>query len=120
MKNSEGSTLPTRFVAQFWEQADSRFAATREIRRRYDLLKADTGCDSYQKDLLCQRAVFVGCQLETMEVAATQTGNFDAGRYTQMVNALVGLLRSLGLRRSRQQVESLQTYVAKKSRRATA
>jgi len=112
-------TLPERFVPRFWDECDGRIAVVKEIRRRVDLLKTDTASDSYQKDILCERAVFVCCQLETQERAAIETGKFDAGRYTQMVNALVGLLRSLGLERKARKLDDLQSYVAKQSRRAS-
>lgn len=103
--------LAKRFTPRFWEQADSRLATIREMRHRYDLLKADCQADSYQKDLLCQRATFVAAKLETMEVTATETGEFDMGVYTQAVNCLLGLLRSLGLERKAKNVQSLESYV---------
>lgn len=112
------TTLPARFVPQFWDECDGRIAVVREIRRRVDLLKTDTASDSYQKDMLCERVVFICCQLETQERAAIEKGQFDAGRYTQMVNALVGLLRSLGLERKAKKLDDLQSYVRSKSRRA--
>jgi len=106
-------TLPERFVPRFWDECDGRIAVVKEIRRRVDLLKTDTASDSYQKDILCERAVFVCCQLETQERAAIETGKFDAGRYTQMVNALVGLLRSLGLERRAKKLD-VREYVRQK------
>jgi len=117
MRDRKTQTLPARFVPQFWGDADGRIAIIREIRRRVDLLKADTASDSYQKDILCERAIFIACQLETQERAAIEKGRFDAGRYTQMVNALVGLLRSLGLERKAKKVDDLRSYVASKNGR---
>ena len=111
-------TLPERFVPRFWDECDGRIALVREIRRRVDLLKTDTASDSYQKDILCERAIFIACQLETQERAAIERGKFDAGRYTQMANTLVGLLRSLGLERRAKKLDDLQSYVASKGRRA--
>jgi hypothetical protein len=111
------ATLPERFVPQFWDECDGRIAIIREIRRRVDLLKADCASDSYQKSILCERAIFIACQLETQERAAIEKGQFDPGRYTQMVNALVGLLRSLGLERKARSVERLEEYVKGKDGR---
>jgi hypothetical protein len=105
------ATVPERFVPRFWEDADGRQLAVREIKRRYEQLRTDVGAESYQKDLLCQRATFVAIQLETMEAAAVQGEAFNPGVYTQMVNALLGLLKALGLERHAKQVVSLQTYV---------
>lgn len=42
-------------------------------------------------------AVFLGIQLETMEREAADSGEFDQGVYTQMANALSGILTKLGL-----------------------
>jgi len=108
--------LPTKFVPRFWERADARLLFVREIRQRYERLKADAGADSYQKELLAQRVVFVAAQLETMEIVATESGEFDLGIYTQAVNCLVGLLRSLGLEKKMKHVESLEHYVKSKSK----
>ena len=103
--------LPNRFVPHFWAEIDPRLLVSKEVRRRYQLLLADTGADSYQKDLLCQRAVFMSVQLETMESVAARTGKFDAGVYTQMTNALMGLLKSLGLERKVKDATDLDAYL---------
>ena len=109
-------TLPDRFVPQFWDEADGRISVVKEIRNRYRMLKQDVQADSYQKDLLCQRVTFISIQLETMELVATETGKFNAGVYTQMVNSLMGLLKSLGLERKAKKVASLQTYIKERKR----
>jgi hypothetical protein len=109
-KNKQRVTLPERFVPQFWDEADGRCALVKEIRRRYESLKVDTGTESYQKELICQRAIFITVQLETMERIAAETGRFNAGIYTQMVNTLIGLLKSLGLERKAKKV-TLRSYV---------
>lgn len=98
----------------FWEHADGRCAIVREIRRRYLELKEDCGADSIAKDLLVQRAVFVALQLETTERTAAEGGSFDSGKYGQLVNTLVGLLRSLGLERHIKKVANLADYVESK------
>lgn len=113
---TKDESIPDRFVPMFWGNVDGRCAIAKEIRRRYDELKRDTGADSYQKDLLVQRTVFVALQLETMETRAAETGQFDPGVYTQMVNALSGLLSKLGLERRAVQAMTLQTYVAESRR----
>lgn len=112
------ATLPERFVPQFWDECDGRIAVVKEIRRRVELLKTDTASDSYQKDILCERAVFICCQLETQERAAIEKGEFDAGRYTQMANALVGLLRSLGLERKAKRLDVREYIKQKEGKRA--
>lgn len=102
--------MPERFEPRFWQDADGRCASVKEINRRYERLLRDSGADSYQKDLLCQRAVFISLQLETAERVATETGKLDAGVYTQMTNSLMGLLRALGLERKVKAI-GLKAYV---------
>lgn len=109
------NTIPTTFTPKFWELADGRTTAAKEIRRRFERLQEDTGADSYQKELLCQHAIFLAIQLETMQVEAAETGEFDFGVYTQGVNALSGLLSKLKLERAVQEVVTdLKTYMREK------
>jgi hypothetical protein len=96
MKQPAG-TLPKRFRPKFWTDADNRCALVRQIKKRVEQLQEDTGADSYQKEILCERAAFMALQLETIERNATESGTFDPGPYVQAVNCLIGLLRSLGL-----------------------
>jgi hypothetical protein len=111
VQRKQALAIPDSFVPQFWDRIDGRFAIVREIRRRYDELKADTGANSAQKDLLVQRAVFISVQLETMECMAAESGKHDPGVYTQMTNCLLGLLRQLGLERKKKDAENLQSYL---------
>lgn len=92
-----GAALPNQFVPAFYEQIDKRLAACRIIKERVETLKDHSGADSFQKELLCQRAIFIALQLETMEVNAIENGHLETGVYTQMSNALLGLLKALGL-----------------------
>lgn len=117
MRKKKNNIVPTTFRPQFLDDADGRCAVIKELKRRYDTLKADCGADSNQKDLLVQRAVFVGVQLETIETVAAETGKFDPGSYGQLVNTFLGLLKALGLERKRKQVQSLQSYVKGSKRR---
>jgi hypothetical protein len=52
--------LPEKFEPAFWDSVDNRTVIVREIKRRYETLKRNCGADSIQKDLLCQRATFIG------------------------------------------------------------
>jgi len=103
--------ISTTFVPRFWEQADSRLAIVRAIKERYEALKEDAGADSIQKQLLCQRAVFLSVWLETVERKALEDSVFAAGEYTQSVNALSGLLSKLGLSKVSKRVGNLREYV---------
>ncbi len=104
-------SIPDKFVPKFFADLDSRLAIKKEITHRLHRLKSDTGCDSYQKEILAQRAVFVALQLETIEVEAAEGQKFDIGSYTQSVNCLIGLLRVLGIPKSRMQGTNLKAYL---------
>ena len=102
--------LPATFVPGFWKEQDHRTAAVQEIRRRYQLLRDDACVDSFQKDLICQRATFLSLRLETQEVEYAKTGQIDTGVYTQQLNSLLGLLKALGLEKKVRRV-GLKTYL---------
>lgn len=104
-------SLPRTFSPKFLVDVDGRSGFVKEIRRRLDALVADTGCDSYQKKLLATEAIFISIQLETMRSNAIEGKDLDAGVYTQMVNALSGLLTKLGLDRQLPKTLDLKTYV---------
>ena len=94
------ATLPSRFQPRFLTTADQRQKVIKLIRRRLERLISEAGCDSIQKEMLANEAIFISVQLETMRVNALEGEAFDAGVYTQMVNALSGLLSKLGLAKS--------------------
>jgi hypothetical protein len=107
-----GGTLPTRFTPRFLEDADKRIAVIRGLHQRIDRLKKECNADSYQKELLVERAVFIASQLETNEVMALEGEKpLDVGSHIQATNCLIGLLKSLGLERKAKRVTSLKEYV---------
>lgn len=114
--NTKDMDLPARFVPKFLDDADGRPHVIRVLRNRLQQLKDDAGVDSYQKDLLAQRAVFIAAKLETMEVDAVTNNVIDFGSYTQACNCLIGLLKCLGLSRKAKEVIDLKTYVRSKRR----
>ncbi|MBL7644652.1 MAG: hypothetical protein JNK74_00545 [Candidatus Hydrogenedentes bacterium] len=106
------ATLPERFEPRFWETTDQRQGVVKEIRRRLEALRDDAGVDRVQKEMLVRRAIFISIQLETMEVQSVEGGEFQAGVYTQMTNALSGLLSKLGLeQQTTKKVVNLHEYV---------
>jgi hypothetical protein len=114
-KDKKEVQLPTRFVPRFWSDSDQRIATVRLIRKRYALLKEHAGGDeSYQRDLLCQRAAFMTCILETAEVRCAETGGLDLGSYVQGCNALNGILKHLGLERRVKKAGGLNQYLEQK------
>jgi len=115
--NTKDMDLPVRFVPKFLEDADGRPHVIRVLRSRLQQLKDDAGVDSYQKDLLAQRAVFIAAKLETMEVEAVTSNRIDFGSYTQACNCLIGLLKCLGLSRKTKEVIDLKSYIKQKKKR---
>ena len=91
--------IPTKFVPQFMDAIDGRAALTREIKRRFEALKLELGCDTYAKELLAQESVFLSVLLETWRCKALETGELDVGVYTHAANALSGLLLKLADKR---------------------
>ncbi|MCP5404603.1 MAG: hypothetical protein H6922_00040 [Pseudomonadaceae bacterium] len=84
MATKKTAKVPKTFTPRFIEEVDGRFGVAKELRRRYEALRADVGAEeSAQRDMLARRAVFMGMCLETMEADGIETGHFDAGVYTQ-------------------------------------
>ena len=106
--------ISKKFVPRFWEGEDGRSVIVKEIRRRVDTLIAETGADSYQKQILIQRAVFVLLQVETMEIEAARNGRPVDGVYGQLVNTLQGLLKTLGIEKQMPKTVDLKAYVGGK------
>jgi hypothetical protein len=115
-KAKDPATLPAKWTPRCLETADQRQKVIKLIRKRLERLKEEAGCDSFQKELLAEQAIFIAVQLETMKVEALEGQPFDAGVFTQMVNCLSGLLSKLGLKRSATQVLDLDSYVARKTK----
>jgi hypothetical protein len=105
-------TLPNRFIPRFWEDSDNRLAAVRLVRQRCERLKSHAGGDEcVQRDLLCQRAAFLSIILETFEVEAAEGKGMDLAVYTQAVNSLQGLLKTLGLEKRIKSTHDLRSYL---------
>jgi len=107
-----GGTLPERFQPRFWSDCDNRVALVRAIKEKVQQLKADCNADSMQKETLCERAIFLITVLETQEVNAVHHGKIDLGSYTQGLNTLMGVLRTLGLERKAKKIGTLSDYVS--------
>ena len=115
LKGEHRATLPDKFEVKLFDEADGRLSTVKLLRRRLALLKGDTGAESYQQQLLCERAIFIATQLETLETTAAEGTAIDMGSYTQMVNCLSGLLSKLGLQKVAQQYDTdLRMYMKQK------
>lgn len=110
--------LPKKFTPKLFDEADNRYFIVKELKRRCERLMIDTAADSMQKRMLCQEAVFVGVQLESLRKNAAEGQEIDMGSYTQLVNCLQGLLGKLGLdKQFKSQMSDLESYLKGKRRR---
>jgi hypothetical protein len=116
-KKVPGGKLPAVWTPRTLEEADGRFGVIKTLKANVERLRIDSGADSYQKELLCDRAGFLIALLETQEVNAIERGHLDAGSYVQAINALVGILRHLGLKRVTKRA-SLSQYIEQREREA--
>lgn len=107
--------LPTMFEPRFLEEADGRRRIVRDLRKRVERLMEHAAVDSYQKELLARRAVFMAVQLETWETMAMEGQQIDFAVYTQGLNTLSGLLNKLGLER-REDFDRLNEYMEGKAK----
>jgi hypothetical protein len=110
-KRRKHQPIPAEFVPRFWDDLDRRLHPAKEIVRRVERLKRDSGADSYPRHLLCERAAFLSVLLESAEVEAGRSGRLDVGAYIQGLNALTGLLKALGLGKAATDVGDLRSYL---------
>jgi hypothetical protein len=113
-------TMAKKFAPKLFQNADGRYSVVKELRRRLEELQEDCGADSMQKRLLCENAIFIGAQLETMRVQASKGKEINLGSYTMMANSLQGLLSKLGLdKKLKPELNDLNGYLHSKKKRAS-
>ncbi|WP_428304621.1 hypothetical protein [Lacipirellula sp.] len=108
-------TFADRFEPKFLETTDQRCKVVRLIRERIKQLTEDAGIDCIQKELLAKQAVFISVQLETMQVDALEGCEFEVGRFCNLTNTLVGLLKTLGISRTTPKAVNLKAYLGSKT-----
>ena len=112
--------IPNRFAAGYLEQLDGRTAIAVEMRARWHSMTDDLGgVDrlSYSQRSLVERALWIEHWIaqQERELAEGRIEAFDAGRWTQATNSLLGLYRTLGIERRAKDVTSLSDYIAAKA-----
>lgn len=113
-RRQEVAIATDSFRPRFWDDQDGRSSIVREIRERVATLERDCDAQSHQQRSLCQRAIFIELQLESLEIKATEGLPVDMGSFTQMVNCLQGLYAKLGLKKSVKSFD-LQAYAKERS-----
>src|SRR5688572_14718116 len=118
-KDNKQVSLPLKFTARLLDDCDARLAVIKNIRSRYHILsEACGGNESPQRDLLAKRIAFLAILIESAEVTAAEEGYIDQGVYVQSVNALTGLLKTVGLDKRIKSAKDLSAYLAEKERKS--
>jgi hypothetical protein len=100
--------LPVKFGTDFVEQMDGRSAFGKEVRRRMNALMRDLGGEdslSFQQQSLVTRAIWLDLVLSNEECRIARGEGVDIGPHTQLINTLVGLYKTLGLKRQARQAK---------------
>lgn len=108
------ANIPETYHPNWLDQLDGRTATAQEMRRRYELLTNDLGgADrlSYQQRSLCTRALWLEAWLEIQERQLAEGQDFDAGKWTQGSNALLGLFRALGFEKVAKNARSINDII---------
>ena len=101
-----------RFALRALDEADSRFAVVKELKRRLNRLNDDAGVDCSQKEMLAGRAVFLCSYLESLEVEAMEGKQIDFDSYTKVLNSLTSVLGKLGVdKQIGRAATTLQEYI---------
>lgn len=109
--------IPEKFAGGYIDRLDGRTAIAVDMRARWQQITDDLGgADrlSYAQRSLVERALWIEHWIaqQERELAEGRAGGFDAGRWTQATNSLLGLYRTLGIQRRAKEVTSLADYIA--------
>lgn len=111
---AKNSGFPDEYREDFVEKVDKRTTLGRLVRDRLTMLENDLGgrdALSYQRRSLAKRVVWTEVMIEQREAALSRGEKIDVGALIQANNALVGLLKTVGLDRQRRDVPTLQDYL---------
>ena len=109
---------PQSYRPDWLEAMDGRLGTVKVIKDRLSMLCEDLGgveSMSYQRRSLAKRVVWLEAMIEQQEAAIARGEDVDAGRWTQGINSLMGLLKALGLDRVAQDVPSVQSWIKERS-----
>jgi hypothetical protein len=138
MRSDLPTTLPARYVRGFPWRLDKRCAAARDVSAFLGQLWLDLGGVeglSVQELALCERATFIRHRILAYESAVLHNSlplelrgadkedrplPMTAGEYSNHANVLVGLLKSLGLKRRPRDVGDLQSYLRTEASKAVS
>ncbi|RFU14371.1 hypothetical protein DZD18_02095 [Rhodobacteraceae bacterium W635] len=112
--------IPERFAGGYLDRLDVRTAIAVTMRARWQQITDDLGGEdhlSYAQRSLIERALWLEHWLAVQEraLADGQYEAFDAGKWTQACNSLMGILKTLGIERRQKDVTTLAQYIAGKA-----
>jgi hypothetical protein len=108
--------LPTKsrsksFALKALNNADHRFAVVKELHRRLERLKTEHCIETFSRECLAARAVFLVARLESLEMDAVEGKQISWRDYIAGTKALADVLKRLGLSQERKTAKRLQDYV---------
>lgn len=106
---------PERFTRGWLDRLDGRYTAAQELKERFAAYTADLGGVeglSYAQRSLVERFLWLEYWLAHQEKALAVGGDFDAGKWVQGMNSLMGLAKTLGLERRARDVPDLAEFIA--------
>jgi len=118
--------IPDRYREQWLADLDGRTAFARDLRQREASVIADLGGEgavSYIEKSLVRRGLFLETLVRRTEarIASGETLEDDElGRFVQAGNALLGVWKSLGLKRRARDVPSLHDYLRERANKTEA
>lgn len=109
--------ISPKFAPGYLDRLDGRTAIAVDMRARWQQITDDLGGEatlSYAQRSLVERALWIEHWIaqQERELAEGRADGFDAGRWTQATNSLLGLYRTLGIERRAKDVTSLSDYIA--------
>lgn len=115
--------VPATFTPGFIANLDQRTGIAQLMGDRFQELTADLGgVDrlSYGQKLLAEKVLWLQhyMALQEAQLAAGQINEFDAGKYSALLNSLQGVLAKLGLQRVARDVPTLHQYLREKQQAA--
>jgi len=109
--------LPKKYVPGFLTEMDRRSLVFKQLKSAYNEVLSDCGGKdnlSHAKRALIERFCFLEMTLQTYEtlIASGEAAEDVMGKYTQAVNALQGLAKTIGLNRVPRKAKNLKQYIA--------
>lgn len=113
--------MSEKYSAGYLDRLDGRTLVAQDMQSRWQVLTDDLGGEaslSYAKRSLCERALWLEHWLAETEKALAKGdyADFDAARWTQACNSLLGIFNRLGLERQVRDVTSLSQYLHDRGR----